>query len=253
MAEVCCGERTFQSIDAVLFDKDGTLAFVEDYLKRLGLMRASLIAQAAAEKGIDTPLMLEAAVLSALGLSKDRLDPSGLLAVGSRQSNEIAAADCLVDSGWSRMNAVEIVRSAFTEAAATLAPKVPHTPPLPHVHSLLRQLHAADVAVGIVSSDLHSEVTAFINHYRLPNIKWHCGFSAKTLPKTHPEFLQIVCKEMAVDADRILVVGDSMTDYGLSKQGAAGFLGMVGGWSEVPMLLDGITEISELHQIRVLD
>jgi len=43
MATIQCGDVTFTAIAAVIFDKDGTLADSQDYLRNLGQKRARLI------------------------------------------------------------------------------------------------------------------------------------------------------------------------------------------------------------------
>ena len=256
MATVYCQGKTFQSIRAVLFDKDGTLAQVEDYLKKLGLARSRSITQAvthstSAHKSKTSPPDLDSAILATFGLSPDNLDPAGLLAVGSRYDNEVAAAACLAATGWGWIDAIKTVQTAFIQAADTLSPKVTHTPLLPNVYQTLKQLNAVGSAIGIVSSDLHSEVTAFVEHYQLAQVMWHCGFSSDTLPKTHPEFLTFACDAMSVKANETLIIGDSAADYELSTQGAAGFLGMVGGWSRPPDINSAITTFFNFREIEV--
>ncbi|MEL6554118.1 MAG: HAD-IA family hydrolase [Cyanobacteria bacterium J06621_11] len=251
MGTVCCQGKTFQSINAILFDKDGTLAQVEDYLIKLGFVRSQLIAQASTADRKASSLAIESQILATFGLSSNQLNPAGLLAVGSRYDNEIAAAACLAANGYGWISAVKIAYSAFAQAADTLSPKVIHTPLLPHARQLLKQIEAAGIATGIVSSDLHSEVTSFIAHHQLTEVDWHCGFSADTLRKTHSDFLQFACEEMSVKANEILIIGDSAADYELSKQGSAGFLGMTGGWSKQPVMASEITTCSELNQIKI--
>ncbi|MEL7330997.1 MAG: HAD family hydrolase [Cyanobacteria bacterium J06560_2] len=252
MATVCCLGHRFESVQAVLFDKDGTLANVEGYLSDLGFLRSRLIA---AHTPPDQAPTIQSAIQAAFGLSATRLDPAGLLAVGSRYDNEIAAAACLSAVGWGWVDSVRVARLAFVEAEAQLAPKASRTPPLPEAVQLLCRLTLAGIAVGIVSSDLHSEVGAFIDYYQLTDVVWHCGFpdeqpSPTVLPKTHPDFLGFACKSMAVYPSQTLVIGDSAADYSLAGCGSAGFLGMVGGWLEPPTISPEAILFSDLSQVE---
>jgi phosphoglycolate phosphatase len=70
-------DQTFKNIQAIIFDKDGTLANVESYLKSLGQKRARLVD--AQVPGVQEPLLM------AFGVESTYLNPMGLMAVGSRR------------------------------------------------------------------------------------------------------------------------------------------------------------------------
>lgn len=228
MATIQCRGHSFENIQAVLFDKDGTLANVETYLLALGQGRSHFI---------DTQVPgLQVPILSAFGLHPDSLDPTGLMAVGSRSESKTAAAAYVAAAGYGWIAALNLVENAFQQAAAALPAKVSQTPLMEGTALLLRRLRAAQVKLGIVSSDTHSEVTTFVNHHQLSDVGWYCGTAPETLPKTHPDFLKFACQAMGVNSSATLVVGDSAADLQLAQQGAAGFLGMTGGWQHPPTI-----------------
>lgn len=245
MATIRCQHQTFENIQAVLFDKDGTLADVETYLKRLGEMRSHLIT-------IQVP-GIQDALLAAFGLQDGQIDATGLLAVGSRDQNEVAAAAYVAATGIGWVAALNIVTQAFAQAEFALPLKVTQTPPLPDVVPLLQQLKSADTVLGIVSSDTHREVAAFVEYYALTEIGWYCGNSSSTIPKTHPDFLQLACEALAVPAASILVVGDSAADETLAQQGAAGFIGVTGGWQRSPRFSADAVSVETLSQVEVFN
>ncbi|MGC1307200.1 MAG: HAD family hydrolase [Phormidesmis sp.] len=222
MATIRCREHVFKRVEAVLFDKDGTLADVEHYLKMLGAHRLQFIE--------DRRPGLRANLLQAFGLAEDGIDPAGLMAVGSRAENEVAAAAYVAATGMGWIEAIALVRSAFDAAKVSLSPQVIHTPLLAGAAQLLKQLKTTDIQIGIVSSDSHQAVADFIDHYHLNEIDWYCGASPETLPKTHPGFLKFAGNAMGINPAATLVVGDSAADLALADQGAAGFIGMIGGW-----------------------
>ena len=250
MTTIRCLDYLFDSVQAVLFDKDGTLANVETYLRDLGQARSQFIS---AHLPASNAPKLRSAVLSAFGLSADRLDPAGMLAVGSRYENEVAVATCLAIAGSGWVDAVKRSKEAFVEAEASLAPKVQKTPMLTGAKALLSRLASANVKVGIVSSDLHTEVAAFVDYYQLSSVAWYCGSAPASLPKTHSGFLDFACNSMAVDPSRTLVIGDSAADYLLACQGAAGFLGMTGGWQDPPSIDPAARTFSDLLQVEAFD
>ncbi|MEM9944858.1 MAG: HAD family hydrolase [Cyanobacteria bacterium P01_D01_bin.36] len=250
MATVRCQGRNFESVDAILFDKDGTLAFVEPFLRELGKVRSHLItAHTSAPDAND----IKSSILRAFGLSTDRLDPAGLLAVGSRYENEIAAATCLAATGCGWIDSIERAKTAFIEAEKALSPKVEKTPLIEGVITLFEELASAGIKLGIVSSDLHTEVAAFVNYYQLGDVAWYFGAAPTHLPKTHSDFLTFACESMSVAPSKTLVIGDSAADHRLANQGAAGFLGMTGGWSEPPAIAAAATTLSNWSQVEAFN
>lgn len=250
MATIRCLDHTFEAVQAVLFDKDGTLAAVEGYLRKLGEMRSQFIADLLPKP---KSAQLRSAMLATFGLFPNRLDPAGLLAVGSRYDNEIAAAACLAAMGTGWVTAVEQAKAAFVQAETSLAPKVQKTPLIAGADTLLTRLSLSGLKIGIVSSDLHSEVSAFIKYYQLHEVNWYCGAAPGSLPKTHPDFLAYACQSLAVDPQKTLVIGDSAADYMLSCQGAMGFLGMTGGWHHPPSIDPSARTFSYLRQVEVFN
>lgn len=241
MATIRCGEIDFENIQAILFDKDGTLANVERYLGFLGQLRAKNVAVGVDEGDRCTFLsdLLQSHLLAAFGQGDGWIDPSGLMAVGSREYNEVAAAAYVVAMGkvgWGA--ALAQVKAAFCKADAVLPLKVAQTPILEGASQLFSALVLADVTLGIVSSDVHREVEAFVDYYNCHEISWYCGASSEYLPKTHPDFLDFACESMGVSPSATLVVGDSASDLALARQGAAGFVAMLGGWSRLPVIED---------------
>ncbi|PZO52677.1 MAG: HAD family hydrolase [Phormidesmis priestleyi] len=233
MATVRCPAHTFENIQAVIFDKDGTLANVEAYLIRLGEVRSQLTAlQIPAPQAQQDAL--QSSFLTAFGLKNGAIAPAGLLAVGSRHENEIALAAYIAATGIGWIAALALVQTAFQQADKVLSPKVTQTPLLPGVLSLLQQLEQAGVQSVILSADTHHEVAAFVQHYQLTEISWYRGASANSLPKTHPDALKSACEALNVRPDQTLVIGDSAADLALAHQGSARFLGMTGGWKQPP-------------------
>ncbi|EDX84466.1 haloacid dehalogenase-like hydrolase, putative [Synechococcus sp. PCC 7335] len=242
MATIYCQAHKFEHIQAVLFDKDGTLANVEGYLKKIGIARSRCVP--------NQPAAFHAQLLTTFGLTATDIDPTGLLAVGSREENEVATAAHIAATGKGWIEARAIAHSAFSEAEDRLVPKVEKTPLLEGVRPLLSRLSLAKVKLGIVSSDLHSQVAEFVEHYSLTDISWYCG-AARGFPlKTHPEFLAFACESLSVSPARTLVIGDSAADLALARQGAADFLGMVGGWTRSPIIAPDVKTFSDLSQIR---
>ena len=242
MATIRAQGYAFENIEAVLFDKDGTLANVEQYLCALGWARSHQVNRQISG--------LAAALLATMGITEQTIDPAGLMAVASRRDNEIAAAACVTATGIGWIEALEIVSTAFVQAEKQLQPKVLQTPIIDGAAVLIDRLKLAGVKVGIVSADIHTEVEAFVEHHHLTKVDWYCGASTSTIAKTHPNFLNFACKALGAPPEQTLVIGDSAGDLAVADRGAAGFLGMVGGWQHPPAIANAKISIQRLCQVE---
>jgi phosphoglycolate phosphatase len=240
-----CGDVQFQNIQAVLFDKDGTLANAQAFLCQLGHQRANLLEALVPGVG---PSLLEA-----FGLEGDRLNPAGLLAVGTRLENEIAAAAYVAQTGWDWMESLHLVRSAFLKADQLMSPKAHHTPLFTGALATLQDLANIGIKVGIISSDSPSHVQQFVEYYQLERLVQVALGSHPDLSKPDPRIVYQACQILAVSPSMTLVVGDSAADVEMA--GAAATVGCVGvGWGGVtPVMLKGCsTFIYQFSDLQVI-
>ncbi|MEO1591453.1 MAG: HAD-IA family hydrolase [Cyanobacteria bacterium J06632_22] len=249
-AQVQTQRQVFRDIDAVVFDKDGTLASVETYLALLHRARLQALS-------ISTPALLN----RQFGVVARGVDPAGLLAVGSRWENETVLAAYLAGTGQPWITARQRVRAAFSTAAEALANKAAQTPLIPGSKALLAQLKSAGLQLAIATADTQAAVDAFVAHHQLGPILSHWkGVSREFPDKTQPGFLQHLCQKMGVIAPKTLVCGDAASDWLMAESaGAAGFIGFTGGWS-APFKLNPPSDrpatrpyalVAQLHHIRI--
>ena len=217
MVTLRCGNTIFQDIEAVIFDKDGTLADSAAFLRQLGQRRARLLD--AQVPGVQEPLLM------AFGLERDRIAPNGLLAVGTRYENEIAAATYVAETGRNWLESLEIAKSAFQEADQFFKPKAAHTPLFPGVREALQALHVAGLKIGILSADTTANVEEFVQIHQLQPFVNHCLGTDQPPTKPDPVLLYRVCDKLGVSPDQSLSVGDALLD--LKMAGAAGVAGFL--------------------------
>lgn len=242
MATIRAQDKTFANIAAVIFDKDGTLADSQAYLRNLGLRRSRLLD--AKIPGVGEPLLM------AFGVDQARINPAGMMAVGSRRDNEIAAAAYIAETGRDWMEALAIAQTTFAEADAYLKPKAPQTPLFPGSVELLRSLRAAQVKIAILSADITVHVEEFVRHYQL-DVDAAIG-TDDNLGKPNPLFLERAGEVIGVAPAQMLVVGDSLADIELARSaGAAGAIGVTWGWSAAQHLVGADVTIERFDQIEV--
>jgi phosphoglycolate phosphatase len=243
LATIECKGVKFVNIQAIVFDKDGTLEDSEAYLRNLGQKRSRLID--AQIPGIGEPLLM------AFGINGDRLDPTGLLAVGSRRETEIAAAAYIAETGRGWLESCAIARRAFEEADSYIG-----TAPSPlFVGSLevLKYLSNAGLKLGILSAASTQRVRAFVQRHKLEDyVELQMGVDSG-LSKPDPALFLQACQTLGVEPSATLMVGDSAGDIEMARNaGAAGCIGICWGKSESAHLLSADVAIAQLDEIQAL-
>lgn len=244
LVTIRCQKVAFPNIQAVLFDKDGTLANSEVFLRNLAQCRSRLID--AQVPGVQEPLLM------AFGVAGDRLNPAGLMAVGSRLENEIAAAAYVAETGCNWTDALQIARSAFDEADRNLF-KAAQTPIILGSRELLQTLSQMNIKVGILSSDSNANVCSFVEHYHLQSwISSYVGVDGYP-NKSAPALMQKILTDLSVSATETLMIGDATIDMQIAHDNRlAGCIGFAGGWNTEIQLEQADVVITAFEEIEVL-
>jgi phosphoglycolate phosphatase len=241
MISIDCLSHKFTDIQAIIFDKDGTLEDSGDYLRNLAQKRARLID--AQIPGVGEPLLM------AFGVTDRGLDPAGLQAVGSRYENEIAAAAYIAETGRGWSAALEIVKGAFEEVDRVME----STPAamFPGCTESLSTLSGAGIKLGIVSAATTSQVVKFANYHQLqPHFQVLLG-SDLQFAKPDPRLFQFACQALGVNPAHTLMVGDSTWDMSMASQGgAAGCIGISWGRFSRAIPISDVT-IEHLAQLQI--
>ncbi len=246
MVTISCRNVTFPNIQAVIFDKDGTLEDSQVFLRELGQKRSRLID--AQIPGIGEPLLM------AFGINGDRLDPTGLLAVGSHRENEIAAAAYIAETGRGWIESLAIARSAFEEADRYLKDAANTSPLFAGSLDVLKFLSEAGLKLGILSAATTQRVKAFVRRHQLdPYLELQMGVDEGPSKPDPSLFLQ-ACQTLGVEPASTLMVGDSAGDIEMGRRaGAAGCIGICWGTPEAAHLETADVVISQLDEIQVLN
>ena len=242
MATIICREVNFSNIDAIIFDKDGTLEDSQTFLRELGQKRARLID--AQIPGIGEPLLM------AFGIQDGTLDPAGLMAVGSRRENEIAAAAYVAETGKSWFESVQIARSAFSQASQYFN-HASTSPLFAGSLEVLKLLQEAGLKLGILSADSTAQVQAFVDRHQLSAYIGLTMGVDRQLIKPDPALFLQACRALAVTPQATLMVGDSQGDIQMAREaGAAGAIGICWG-SRAAHLEAADAVISNLDEIQI--
>lgn len=232
-----CQNHCLADIEAVVFDKDGTLADSSRFLEKLARIRVQFCLEAVQLHLGSVSAGLDELLLSSFGVGSTGLNPDGLMAVGTRQANQQAAVTILAQAGYSADRVTSLVAAAFAEAAALLQPKVTYTPPFEGTQALLSRLAESSLRVGVLSSDSSAHVEEFLTHYGFaPWVDDWQGTDTDDPAKPDPTLLYQLCNRLKVRVAKTVVIGDSWADLYLAKNaGAAAFVSVSEGWGRPPV------------------
>jgi phosphoglycolate phosphatase len=217
LVTIKCKNITFSHIQAIFFDKNGTLEDSEAYLRSLGQRGARMID--AQIPGIGEPLLM------AFGINGNTLDPAGLIAVASRRETEIAAAAYIAETGKGWFESLKIARQSLDEAEKYLG--TTPAPIFPGSLEVLKSLSNAGVKLGIISAATSAEVTEFVARHELSDyIQVQQGVDDGPSKPDPVLFLQ-ACQALKVQPSATLMVGDSVGDMQMARNAkAAGCIGI---------------------------
>ena len=243
MVTIKCKNIAFSNIEAILFDKNGTLEDSESYLRILGQKGARMID--AQIPGIGESLLM------AFGINGDFLDPAGLISVASRKETEVAAAAYIAETGRGWFESLKIACQALEEADQYVA-KTP-SPLFAGSLEVLKSLSVAGLKLGILSAATTEDVKKFVAIHELGDyLQLEKGVD-EGLSKPDPTLFLEACQALGVAPERTLMVGDSVGDMQMARDAkAAGCIGIT--WiGRADNVKGADVVINQLEEIQVID
>ncbi|HHP7229809.1 MAG TPA: HAD family hydrolase [Xenococcaceae cyanobacterium] len=247
MVTICSSGKKFTNIKSILLDKDGTLEDSGSFLLNLAQERVRLI-----KSQIKPRANFSESLLLAFGIHSNTLDLTGLMAVGSRTENAIAATAYVAEQGYSWFEAKEIVDCAFTQAQQNCIKTVESCPLFAGIDKMLQQFSAVGLKMGIVSADSTLEIERFIQRHQLAEY-FDLGLgSDRTLSKPDPQLVIQACQILAVSPAETIMIGDSLGDIQMAQQaGVAGTIGIAWDNSLAGKLKTADVTISDCQEIEI--
>jgi phosphoglycolate phosphatase len=226
-------------VEAVLFDKDGTMSHSEPMLEALAAERLRCCLELV-QPELDPARHGELADLlgRAYGLNAGRIDPAGVTAVASRNHNLIATATALTQVGLGWPSALALSEQVFSLTDGLHGEGAAQRPqPTPGLTRLLAALRHAGIGCAVISNDHEPGIRNFLAAHQLGK-HFQGLWSADHRPaKPDPRAVHALCAELGVPPHRCALIGDADSDLRMAE--AAGLpvvIGYQGGWRQPPPL-----------------
>jgi phosphoglycolate phosphatase len=231
-----------QPIQAVLFDKDGTLSISEPMLQALAEARVfhchRLLRAHHAELASERLAECDDLLRRAYGLDAGGVHPAGTTAVASRSHNLISTATALAQVGLGWPEALSLAEAVFEATDALHGQGSEHKPQATEsLHALVEQLSAADVLCAVISNDDMAGIQAFLDSARLSAFFQACWSAEQTPRKPDPGAVHALCAELGVPAKACALIGDANSDLRMARAaGVPVVLGYTAAWRRRPPL-----------------
>jgi len=251
-----------QPIDAVLFDKDGTLSISEPMLETLAEARVfqclALTRQHDPDLAEATASELETLLRRAYGLpdsgSGDHgIHPAGTTAVGSRNHNLISTATVLSQVGLGWPEALELSEAVFAATDGLHGDAGPQPPqPTDGLPDLVEQLVTAGVRCAVISNDGVAGIEAFLQSHDLAH-RFSGLWSADHRPcKPDPQAVHGLCHQLGVSVARCALIGDANSDLRMARAaGVPVVLGYTAAWRMPPPLDPNFARLEHWQELTV--
>lgn len=235
MAQLLLRDRPLGTVQAVLFDKDGTMSHSEPGL--VALAEARILACASQVASALRPA-LQDLLERAYGVRAGRIDPAGITAVASRRQNLIATATAFTQVGLGWPEALNRSETTFDHLDAAVGESgTPAAPTTEGLERLLADLDGAGIVLGVISNDQSRGIAHFLAAHSLERHIRGIWSADHTPTKPDPVAVQRFCAQLGVDPGACALIGDADSDLAMAV--AAGLphaLGYTAGWATRPPL-----------------
>ena len=198
------------TIDAILFDKDGTMIDYQATWAPINLKAGTLAARG------DTALAAKLVEAGGADARTGHARADAPFAAGS--ARDIARALIAQGALWNDDDLTRALDMLFLESVARAVPVC-------DLDVLFTRLRADGVRIGIASSDNEASIRALLAHLRIAqHVDFVAGYDSGHGTKPGPGMVLAFARCLAVDPRAIAVVGDNAHDLHMGRSAGAGLI-----------------------------
>ena len=247
------GEILLDNIEAVIFDKDGTLIDIHHYWSSMIKIRASLITLKYFNNNEKDRIKNNLIDIMGVNLETDKMKPNGPVGVKPRSYIVGIVADFVRKNGCNISNneVEEIFKKTDQKTSQDMLPLLKI---LPGVKELLIQLKQCGIHSTIVSTDITSRACIAMKTLKLDKYFTKIiGADLVNNSKPAPDMAKLALSDIDCKASSVVMIGDHPVDVKMGESINAGLnIGVLTGLSDSNMFdnLNCIV-INNLNHIKV--
>lgn len=242
-------------VRGILFDKDGTLVYFDRFwipftrdLIRLALQRINQ-----EEEGLFLYLLEEMGIHP----QKGTLIPGGAVAEETTEALFSLLGSRLKKKGLISGQAVqELIQYLYTLLTPLTQKNQEHIVPVTDLHQLLGALQNQGLFLGIATHDSRSSTEYFLETMNIRHYFHYIGCAQEGIPsKPHPYLLEAFQSTCHLKSQEVAVVGDTLGDLQMARQGQALAVGVLTGITdrktlqgEAHLILDSVAHLYHPQQ-----
>ena len=252
MVNIGINEEIIDEIELVIFDKDGTLVDLYNYWANMINFR---VVSAQKKLGFDESKNDDVMYAMGVDVASGRLRSEGPVGLKKREIVMQAMVDSLAEIGFpdTYNTCFQIFKEVDEQSVNHLKDIVK---PVNGMHELINTLYEKNCKIAVATTDKTARadlVADFLGMSDKVNIV--IGEDMVVNCKPHPDMANLILKELSVDKENTVIVGDAITDIEMGlNAGLKASIGVCSGLTSARKLEEK-TEfvIEDISRIRVLN
>lgn len=221
MVDIKINENFIHSVDAVIFDKDGTLTDSHFYWAEIIRRRARKLCSI---YNLSDNEYKNIVFVMGLDLEKNKLMPEGPIAIKSR--NEVITALERYLRGIGIVNSFNIIVNVIREVNSEFSDITDYIKPIDECVSLVKKLKKFDIKTILLTSDTTKNATITTNHLQITDyFDLIQGIDDISEKKSSGKSAMEICKKMNLLPKNVVAIGDTEVDFLMANN--AGLCGCI--------------------------
>jgi len=244
-------ENIIDNIELVIFDKDGTLVDLYNYWANMISFR---VESAQRKLGFDESKNNDIMYAMGVDVENGRLRSEGPVGLKKREIVMQAMVDSLADIGFPDTydTCFQIFKEVDEQSVNHLNDIVK---PVNGMHELINSLYEKDCKIAIATTDKTARADLAMRHLGISEkMDIVVGEDLVANCKPHPDMANLILKELSVDKENTVIVGDAITDIEMGfNAGLKASIGVCSGLTSERKLGEKTDYVIEdISMIRVL-
>lgn len=251
MVNLGVNKKIIYGIELVIFDKDGTLVDLYNYWANMINFR---VESAQKKLGFDESKNNDIMYAMGVDVSKGRLRSEGPVGLKKREIVMQAMVDSLAEIGFSDTydTCFQIFKEVDEQSVHHLKDIVK---PVNGMHELINTLYEKNCKIAVATTDKTARADLVIDFLGMSDkVNIVVGEDLVANCKPYPDMANLILKELFVDRENAVIVGDAITDIEMGfNAGLKASIGVCSGLTSKRKLGEKTNYVIEdISRIRVL-